>query len=107
MVCPVTGSTGLWKLYANVRTKSAKRDLRRAAGVLNAGKKVAILAGHGALQATDELEQVAEKLAAPIVKALLGKAAVPQTIVLIPRVELAFWAPGHPRKPSRTVIPCL
>ncbi len=52
-------------------------DLRRAAEVLNAGKRIAILAGRGALHATDELEQVAEKLGAPIVKALLGKAAVP------------------------------
>src|SRR5687767_5329968 len=52
-------------------------DLRRAADVLNAGKKVAILAGRGALGATDELLKVAEMLGAPIVKALLGKAAVP------------------------------
>jgi pyruvate dehydrogenase (quinone) len=50
---------------------------RRAAEILNAGKKVAILAGQGALGAGNELEQVAEKLAAPIVKALLGKAVVP------------------------------
>jgi pyruvate dehydrogenase (quinone) len=54
-------------------------DLHRAAEVLNAGKKVVILAGRGALGAADELEQLAEKLAAPIVKALLGKAAVPDT----------------------------
>ncbi|MBV8884416.1 MAG: thiamine pyrophosphate-requiring protein [Chroococcidiopsidaceae cyanobacterium CP_BM_RX_35] len=52
-------------------------DLMRAVEVLNAGKRVAILAGRGALKATDELEQLAEKLGAPIVKALLGKAAVP------------------------------
>ncbi len=52
-------------------------DVRRAADVLNAGKKVAILAGAGALHATDELEQTAEILGAPIVKALLGKACVP------------------------------
>lgn len=52
-------------------------DLRRAAEVLNAGTRVAILAGQGALAATDELERLAEALAAPIVKALLGKAAVP------------------------------
>jgi signal transduction histidine kinase/putative methionine-R-sulfoxide reductase with GAF domain len=38
---------------------------------------VAILAGRGALHATDELEQVAERLGAPIIKALLGRAAVP------------------------------
>src|SRR5262249_16238062 len=48
-----------------------------AAEILNNGKKVAILAGRGALNATDELEQLAEKLAAPIVKPLLGKACVP------------------------------
>lgn len=52
-------------------------DLRSAAEVLNAGKKVAILAGRGALHAGDELEALAEKLGAPIIKALLGKAAVP------------------------------
>jgi pyruvate dehydrogenase (quinone) len=52
-------------------------DLERAADILNQGNKVAILAGRGALNATDELEQAAELLAAPIVKALLGKAAVP------------------------------
>ncbi len=55
----------------------AEADLHRAAEILNSGKKVAILAGRGALQATDELEALAEKLGAPIIKALLGKAAVP------------------------------
>ncbi|MFL6236480.1 MAG: thiamine pyrophosphate-dependent enzyme [Thermoanaerobaculia bacterium] len=52
-------------------------DLRRAAEILNQGKKIAILAGRGALHATDELERIAELLGAPIIKALLGKAAVP------------------------------
>jgi pyruvate dehydrogenase (quinone) len=52
-------------------------DLRAAADVLNAGKKTVILAGQGALGATDELEQLAELMAAPIVKPLLGKATVP------------------------------
>ena len=51
--------------------------LRRAAELLNAGRRVAILAGRGALHAGDQLEAVADRLAAPIVKALLGKAAVP------------------------------
>jgi pyruvate dehydrogenase (quinone) len=55
----------------------AKGDLERAAALLNQGEKVAILAGRGALRATDELIEVAEKLGAPIVKALLGKACVP------------------------------
>jgi pyruvate dehydrogenase (quinone)/pyruvate oxidase len=52
-------------------------DVRAAADVLNAGKKTVILAGQGALGATDELEQLAELMAAPIVKPLLGKATVP------------------------------
>src|SRR5204862_4534520 len=52
-------------------------ELQRAADILNEGKKVAILAGRGALHATDELEQVADILAGPIIKPLLGKAAVP------------------------------
>ncbi|MCU1274670.1 MAG: pyruvate oxidase, partial [Bryobacterales bacterium] len=52
-------------------------DLRRAADILNAGKKVAILAGRGANHAGDQLEQLAEKLGAPIIKALLGKECVP------------------------------
>jgi pyruvate dehydrogenase (quinone) len=55
----------------------ADEDLIRAARILNGGKKVAILCGQGALNATDQLEEAAEILGAPIVKALLGKAAVP------------------------------
>jgi len=55
----------------------AEEELFRAAEVLNAGRRVVILAGRGALHATDELESLAETLGAPIVKALLGKAAVP------------------------------
>src|SRR5580765_8361870 len=52
-------------------------DVRAAAEVINAGKKTVILAGQGALGAGQELEILAELLAAPIVKPLLGKAAVP------------------------------
>ncbi len=55
----------------------AEADLARAAEILNAGAKVAILAGQGALHAGDALERTAELLAAPIAKALLGKATVP------------------------------
>ena len=55
----------------------ARADLERAAEVLNAGSKIAILAGQGALHARHELLAVAAKLGAPIVKALLGKACVP------------------------------
>jgi pyruvate dehydrogenase (quinone)/pyruvate oxidase len=64
-------------VYARSARLPNAADLERAAEVLNEGKKVAILAGRGALGATDELEKVAELLGAPIIKALLGKAAVP------------------------------
>src|SRR5438309_3771221 len=52
-------------------------DLDKAAEILNKGKRVAILAGRGAIGAGDELEQLAEMLGAPIVKPLLGKGVVP------------------------------
>jgi pyruvate dehydrogenase (quinone) len=52
-------------------------DLQRAADILNAGTKVAILVGAGALRAGDEVIEVAELLGAGVAKALLGKAAVP------------------------------
>ena len=55
----------------------AQADLEHAADVLNRGKKIVILAGAGALHATVELVEMADRLGAPIVKALLGKAAVP------------------------------
>jgi pyruvate dehydrogenase (quinone)/pyruvate oxidase len=64
-------------VYARSARLPHHADLEKAAEILNAGKKVAILAGRGALNATDELEKAAEILGAPIVKALLGKAAVP------------------------------
>ena len=54
--------------------------LRQAAAVLNAGKKVAILVGAGALGATDEVIAVAERLQAGVAKALLGKAALPDDL---------------------------
>lgn len=54
--------------------------LQAAASVLNAGKKVAILVGAGALSATDEVIAVADRLGAGVAKALLGKAAVPDDL---------------------------
>jgi len=57
-----------------------REDLQRAAEVLNSGKKVAILVGAGALHATDEVIQIAEKLGAGVAKALLGKAALPDDL---------------------------
>ena len=58
-------------------------ELRRAADVLNAGRKVAIIAGAGALHATDELIAVAERLGAGVAKALLGKASVPDDLPFV------------------------
>ncbi len=55
-------------------------DLQRAADVLNAGEKVAILVGAGALAATDQVIAVAEKLGAGVAKALLGKAVLPDDL---------------------------
>ncbi|RVR09220.1 thiamine pyrophosphate-binding protein [Sinorhizobium meliloti] len=52
-------------------------DLSRAADLLNAGRKVAILAGRGALEAKEALRETAELLGAPVAKALLGKAVLP------------------------------
>jgi pyruvate dehydrogenase (quinone) len=56
------------------------QELRRAAEVLNAGKKVALLVGAGALKATDEVIAVADRLGAGVAKALLGKAALPDDL---------------------------
>jgi pyruvate dehydrogenase (quinone) len=61
----------------------AQADLIRAAEVLNAGSKVAMLVGAGALHATDEIIEVAELLGAGVAKALLGKAAVPDELPFV------------------------
>ncbi len=64
-------------IYARRAGLPAEGDLRRAAEILNDGRRVAILAGRGAVGAVDELERIADTLGAPIVKPLLGKGAVP------------------------------
>ena len=58
----------------------ADDDLRRAAEILNAGERVAILVGQGAMHAAAEVEQVAELLGAGVAKALLGKPALPDDL---------------------------
>ena len=57
------------------RVVPKEKDLQKAADVLNAGQKVAMLVGAGALGATDEVIEVADILGAGVAKALLGKAA--------------------------------
>ena len=58
-------------------------DLQRAADVLNAGTKVAMLVGAGAMGAADEIIRVADLLGAGVAKALLGKAALPDDIPFV------------------------
>jgi pyruvate dehydrogenase (quinone) len=64
-------------VFARSARLPADDELQRAAAVLNAGRKIAILVGQGANGAADELEQAAERLGAPIIKTILGKAAIP------------------------------
>lgn len=59
--------------YSRPRVVPHDHDLQRAAEALNSGRKVAMLVGAGALQASEEVSQVAEKLGAGVAKALLGK----------------------------------
>lgn len=58
-------------------------DLHRAADILNAGSRVAILVGAGALHATDEVIETAGRLGAGVAKALLGKAALPDDLPFV------------------------
>ncbi len=69
--------------YTAPKVVPFEADLRRAADVLNAGKKVAILVGAGALHATDEVIAVANRLQAGVAKALLGKAALPDDLPFV------------------------
>ncbi|HZC72867.1 MAG TPA: thiamine pyrophosphate-requiring protein [Jatrophihabitans sp.] len=55
-------------------------DVRKAADILNAGKKVALLVGQGAAGCADELGQVADLLGAGAAKALLGKDVLPDDL---------------------------
>ncbi|MBW7974734.1 thiamine pyrophosphate-requiring protein [Bradyrhizobium sp. BR 10289] len=69
--------------YSAPRITPRESELDRAAEVLNAGKKVAILVGAGALQATDEVIAVADRLSAGCAKALLGKAVLPDDLTWV------------------------
>jgi len=52
-------------------------DFEKAAGLIARGSRVAILAGRGALGARRQVLDLAAKLKAPVIKALLGKAVIP------------------------------
>lgn len=64
-------------VYAPSYPRPSHEQLERAAEIINEGKKVAILAGCGALGAREELIQLAEVVGGPVIKALLGKAVIP------------------------------
>jgi pyruvate dehydrogenase (quinone)/pyruvate oxidase len=58
-------------------TSADKKLIGKTADILNNGKKIVILVGQGALHASEEVIAAAEKLNAPIIKAMLGKAVIP------------------------------
>jgi pyruvate dehydrogenase (quinone) len=66
--------------YSAPRVVPQDADLRRAAEILNAGKKVAMLVGQGALAAAEEVATTADVLGAGVAKALLGKAVLPDDL---------------------------
>jgi pyruvate dehydrogenase (quinone) len=76
-----TVHTGIGLLQPRVVPRD--EDLRRAADVLNAGRRVAMLVGAGALGAADEVLEVADRLGAGVAKALLGKAALPDDLPFV------------------------
>ncbi|MBV9492667.1 MAG: thiamine pyrophosphate-requiring protein [Acidobacteria bacterium] len=69
--------------FSSPRVIPSDADLRRAADVLNAGKKVAILVGIGAKNAADEIVEIADLLGAGVAKALLGKSVLPDELPFV------------------------
>jgi pyruvate dehydrogenase (quinone) len=69
--------------YARPRIVPEPNDLQRAADVLNAGERVALLIGAGAADAADEVLEVSDTLGAGIAKALLGKAVLPDALPFV------------------------
>lgn len=69
--------------YTSPRIIPKDEDLRRAADVLNAGKKVAMLVGAGTFRAMDEVVEVADLLGCGVAKALLGKSALPDALPFV------------------------
>src|SRR3954471_2693741 len=69
--------------YSRPTVVPADDDLDRAAVILNAGERVAMLIGAGAMHAGDEVTQTADVLGAGVAKALLGKAALPDDLPFV------------------------
>ncbi len=64
-------------IYRMSRPIPSQTDLNSAAAVINTGEKVVILVGRGALDAREEILQLASKTQGVVIKALLGKAVIP------------------------------
>ncbi len=69
--------------YAPTHPVPADGELLAAADILNAGEKVAVLVGAGALAATDQVVELADVLGCGVAKALLGKAALPDDLPFV------------------------
>ena len=69
--------------YSRPSLVPPEADLHQAADILNAGSKVAILIGAGAVDAADEVVELAEKLGAGVAKALLGKSVLPDDLPFV------------------------
>ena len=69
--------------YERPRVVPTRGQLERAAGILNAGQKVAMLVGQGALGARDEVIETAETLGAGVAKALLGRTVLPDDLPFV------------------------
>jgi pyruvate dehydrogenase (quinone) len=69
--------------FEEPRVVPKQDDLRRAAEILNAGEKVSMLVGAGAIGAEEELVQVADLLGCGVAKALNGKAALPDDLPFV------------------------
>src|SRR5205809_2323012 len=69
--------------YSRPKVVPTAGDLERAAGVLNESQKVAILIGQGAMNASDEVVEIAEQLGAGAAQALLGQSALPADLPFV------------------------
>jgi len=64
-------------IYKMPRPVPSQLELNAAASLINNGKKIVILAGRGALDAREEILKLAVLTQGVVIKALLGKAVIP------------------------------
>src|SRR5690242_7161670 len=69
--------------YTAPKIVPADSEIRRAADILNEGERVAMLVGQGALGASDEVIEAADRMGAGVAKALLGRAVVPDDLPFV------------------------